>query len=235
MKLARVFSALTALALLGACASSEGFSSGAGAQFATSLPPPDPAASLQVTEQAYLIGPQDKLDISVFQMEDLSRQVEVDSAGNILLPLVGQIKASGMTVETLSDTIGEQLLARQYVRDPQVSVLVTESSNQKVTVDGAVVQPGVYPISGATTLLQAVALARGPDPRAANPREVAIFRNSGNQRLAAVFDLTAIRSGQAEDPRVYPNDVIVVETSGARSFLRDFGGIIPFINVFRPY
>jgi polysaccharide export outer membrane protein len=120
------------------------------------------------------------------------------------------------------------------VKDPLVTVTVRESSSQKVTIDGAVVQPGIYPIAGNTTLMQAVALARGPDT-IANTREVAIFRNTGAQRTAAVFDLSAIRSGKAVDPPVYANDVIVVETSGGRRFLRDLGNVVPFISLFRPY
>ena len=172
--------------------------------------------------------------MDVFQVEDLSKTVQVETNGTILLPLIGQVMATGRTPKQLSDDIAEQL-GKSYVKDPLVTVTVKESSSQKVTIDGAVVQPGIYPIAGNTTLMQAVALAKGPDPNLANTKEVAIFRNNGAQRTAAVFDLSAIRAGKAVDPPVYANDVIVVETSGGRRFLHDLGNVVPFVSLFRPF
>jgi polysaccharide export outer membrane protein len=201
------------------------------AEFHTVPSAPGPGAIVPPSD--YKIGPQDTLMVDVFQVPDLSRTVQVETNGTILLPLIGQIPATGRTTKQLSDDIGTEL-GKNYVKDPLVTVTVRESSSQKVTIDGAVVQPGIYPIAGNTTLMQAVALARGPDT-IANTREVAIFRNSGAQRTAAVFDLSAIRSGKAVDPPVYANDVIVVETSGGRRFLRDLGNVVPFISLFRPY
>lgn len=193
-----------------------------------SAPGPSP-----VQESDYIIGPQDKLDINVFQVQDLSRAVTVESSGTILLPLIGQVRATGRTVKALSDDIAEKL-GERYVKDPLVTVTVTESASQKVTVDGAVTQPGIYPISGNTTLSQAVALARGTIEDA-NLRQVAIFRNEGDKRLAAVFDLSAIRSGKMPDPQVQANDVIVVDTAGGRRLLRSLGTLVPFLYLFRPY
>jgi len=193
-----------------------------------------PGPSAIVPPADYKIGPQDTLVVDVFQVPDLSKTVQVETSGTILLPLIGQVAATGRTPKELSDEIAAQL-GKDYVKDPLVTVTVKESSSQKVTIDGAVVQPGIYPIAGNTTLMQAVALAKGPDPSLANTRQVAIFRNAGAQRTAAVFDLSAIRSGKAADPPVYANDVIVVETSGGRRFLRDLGNVVPFFALFRPY
>jgi polysaccharide export outer membrane protein len=193
-----------------------------------SAPGPAPVA-----QSDYLIGPQDELDVNVFQIEDLSKKVRVESSGAILLPLIGQVRASGRTVKDLSDEIALKL-GERYVKDPLVTVTVTESASQKVTVDGAVTQPGIYPISGNTTLTQAVALARGT-VEDANLRQVAIFRNEGEKRMAAVFDLSAIRAGRLPDPPVYANDVIVVETAAGRRILRSLGNIVPFLYLFRPY
>jgi polysaccharide export outer membrane protein len=186
-----------------------------------------------VQQSDYLIGPQDKLDINVFQVADLSKVVTVESNGTILLPLIGQVRATGRTVKALSDDIAEKL-GEKYVRDPLVTVTVTESASQKVTVDGAVTQPGIYPISGNTTLTQAVALARGTIEDA-NLRQVAVFRNEGERRMAAVFDLSAIRSGRMPDPQIQANDVIVVDTAGGRRLLRSLGTLVPFMYLFRPY
>lgn len=191
---------------------------------------PGPA---RVAESDYIIGPQDKLDVNVFQVEDLTRTVVVEPSGTILMPLIGQVRASGRTVKELSDDISEKL-SEKYVKDPLVTVTVAESASRKVTVDGAVTQPGIYPISGNTTLTQAVALARGTTEDAIL-REVAIFRNEGDKRMAAVFDLYEIRAGRMPDPPVMANDVIVVDTSNRRRILRNLGNIVPFLYLFRPY
>jgi polysaccharide biosynthesis/export protein len=191
---------------------------------------PGPAV---IQQSDYVIGPQDTLDVNVFQVADLSKTVRVESSGMILLPLIGQVQATGRTVKALSDDIAEKL-GERYVKDPLVTVTVTESASQKVTVDGAVTQPGIYPISGNTTLTQAVALARGT-VEDANLREVAIFRNEGAKRMAAVFDLAAIRTGKMPDPAIYANDVIVVDTANGRRILRSLGTLVPFLYLFRPY
>jgi polysaccharide export outer membrane protein len=179
----------------------------------------------------YKIGPLDTLQIDVFQVPDLSRAVQVDGSGMILLPLVGQMPAAGRSVAQLSSDISEAL-AKTYVKDPLVTVTVKDSQSQRVTVDGAVNQPGIFPLSGPTTLMQAVALAHGPDSKLANLHKVAIFRNFGAQRMVAIYDLAAIRSGKHEDPQVLADDTVVVDTSSGKSFLRDLVGVAPLFSIF---
>lgn len=180
----------------------------------------------------YRIGPQDTLEINVFQLNDLNRVVQVDSSGRILLPLLGAVQASGMTSSQLSRDIAERL-AKNYVNNPQVTVVVKDAQGQRITVDGAVTQPGVYPLTGPTTLMQAIALAKGPDTRLANLHRVVVFRTVGSERTTTAYDLSAIRTGQRPDPIIYGKDVIVVDTSGGRSFLRDLGGVAPVISILR--
>jgi polysaccharide export outer membrane protein len=187
------------------------------------LPPPDSAAVLRPESGDYRIGAQDELEINVFGIEDLKRTVVVDSGGKIILPLVGQVQAGGRTPAELSQDLVKALKAK-YMKDPQVIVTLKEAQSQKVTVDGAVQQPGVYPLAGPTTLLQAVSLARGPDPKLANVKKVAIFRTINGERRSAFYDLTQIRSGKAEDPQVYGSDIVVVDTSGTKSFFQNFSG-----------
>jgi polysaccharide export outer membrane protein len=190
---------------------------------ATPLPPPDTIARITPGATEYLIGPADTLDINVNQLPEFTKTVEVDPSGRILLPLIGQVQAAGRTPAQLSDDIAVAL-KKKYMKDPLVVVSVKEAQGQKVTVDGAVSKPGVYPLAGPTTLLQAVALAQGPDPKLANPKKVAIFRTVGGERRAAFYDLTQIRTGKAEDPVVYGNDIVVVDQSGAKSFMQNFQG-----------
>src|SRR5688500_7098831 len=106
------------------------------------------------------LAPLDKVRVTVFQVADLSGEFQVDAAGNIQFPLIGTVPAQGKTPIELKDEI-TRLLSARYLNQPDVQVAVTEQSEQTITIDGAVRQPGVVPIRGATTLMRAVALARG--------------------------------------------------------------------------
>jgi len=161
---------------------------------------------------SYVIGATDLLNISVFQVPDLSlEEARVDASGSIQMPLVGSVAAAGRTPDQLAREIEAQLGGR-YLQNPRVSVTVAEAASQKVTVDGAVTKPGVYVMRGQTTLLQAVAMAEGPN-EVADLRSVAVFRTTPAGRMVAVFDLKAIRAGQAVDPVLLGDDVVVVDTS----------------------
>lgn len=185
-----------------------------------------PTPATNIVRPDYVIGPDDVISVDVFQIPDLSRTVQVDSEGNVLLPLLGSIPAAGRSVAQLSQQIAVAY-GDKYVRDPKVTVSVKNSESQKVTVNGAVVQPGIYPISSGTTLMQAIALAKGPDTKLASDR-VAIFRTVGERRTEAVFDLGDIRDGKVQDPQVQAHDIVVVDTSGTRKFLQDISPIAPF-------
>ena len=97
------------------------------------------------------IGPLDKLRISVFQVEALSGEFEVDGDGNVQFPLIGAVSAAGLTAAELAQQIGLRLNER-YLRSPNVQVVVTEPSQQTITVDGAVRMPGALTVRGTTTI-----------------------------------------------------------------------------------
>jgi polysaccharide export outer membrane protein len=156
--------------------------------------------------------------------------VQVDTGGKILLPLVGQMTAAGRTPGQLSTDLAAAL-SKTYMRDPQVVVSVKEASSQKITVDGAVAQPGIYALQGPTTLMQAVALARGIDPKLANPKKVAVIRTVNSKRVTGFYNLSAIRDGKAQDPQIYGQDVIIIDTSGGKSFLANMGSAMPIIGL----
>jgi polysaccharide export outer membrane protein len=215
------------MALLSGCADSP--NPPAGSHFQASLPPP----SIEpVAQQEYRIGALDKLDINVFQVKDLTlEKVQVDAGGQILLPLIGVITAGGRTTSELSADIAAKLQAK-YLQSPQVSVLVEESASQKVTVDGAVTEAGVFQLKGRTTLMQAVAMAKGPS-HTANLRRVAVFRQVHGDRAAAVFDLKAIREGRAVDPEIFGNDVVVVDDSFGKNAWHEVISVLPSLAIFR--
>jgi len=108
----------------------------------------------------YKIGPQDLLEISVFEVEKLNKIVRVSSQGNINLPLLGILKVKGLTTEELEKEI-RNLLAEKYIRDPQVNVLIKEYRNQRISVMGAVKNPGVFDVTGTKTILDMLAIAGG--------------------------------------------------------------------------
>ena len=143
------------------------------------------------------------------------------------MPLVGTVAAGGKTPGELAQAISAQLQDR-YLKKPQVSVNVKKAKGQTFTVDGAVKQSGVFPIVGRMTLQQAVATAKGASD-SADVGNVVVFRTVNNQRVYGVFDLTQIRNGKQIDPPIYPNDTIVVASSGARRTLRDIVGVVPLL------
>lgn len=197
-------------------------------------PQPEPA---EVARGEAQIAPYDKLEIKVFQVEDLSGDFQVNSAGQILYPLIGSVAAAGKTPAQLAQLITTQLGAK-YLKSPKVQVNITEAAavEQTVTVDGSVKEPGAFPVKGPTTLMRAVALAKGLGD-GANPRRIVVFRTIDGQRHAAGFDLVAIRRAQAEDPTIYPNDIVVVDgkDTRVRSAFQQILNTIPILAIFRPF
>jgi len=177
------------------------------------------SAELRAPSQ-YKAGPLDVLNITVFQVSDLDRKVQVAGDGFISLPLIGQVRASGRTAQQIEDDIAARLRAR-YLRSPQVSVFIEEYNSQKVTVGGSVKQPGVFPLKGDMTLLEGIARAQGMD-NVADPTNVVVFRTVNNRRYVAHFDVKEIREGRATDPILVDGDVVEVDTSGVKVGLRDW-------------
>jgi len=196
------------------------------------LQPPDTTNAAGAYEGGtdYHIGAQDLLEITVFGVPDLNRAVRVNSNGQISLPLIGGVQAGGKTIPELELDIG-QTLAKSYLQNPQVTVFVKEYTSQRITLEGALKTPGIYPITGKTTLLQAVAIAGGLDPLA-DQKGVILFRHVQGKKMAAVFDMNKLETGQLEDPQVFGDDLIVVEQSGSKTAMRRFLEVIPAIGLF---
>lgn len=227
------------LGALSGCAGGPALVGGPGLQITgdQALPPPDhidPASG----ERPYRLGPLDKIQIAVFGQEELSREeVVIDASGTVALPMIGQVRAGGLTPAELSEAVTQRLRAA-HVRDPHVAVNLVEARSQVVTVDGAVEQPGLYPVMGHMTLMRAVATAKGTS-EFARLSEVVVFRTVGDQRMAALYSLQAIRAGRYEDPEIFAGDVVVVGDSPGRRLFRDIaamGGLLtaPLVAVLRP-
>ena len=204
---------LFALAVTG-CASPRLIDTGAiGIVPANAFPAPT-RADLGGGRRVSLVGPYDRVSVEVFGLPDLSRQVQVDANGYVSLPLVGAVQVSGRTPQELEVLFAERFRAG-HVRNPQVIVNITESVSQTVTIDGEVHTPGLYPVVGQMTLMRAVARAQGAT-EFAQTSHVVVFRTVEGRRMAALYDLRAIRLAAYEDPPIYPNDVVVVGESMAR-------------------
>jgi polysaccharide export outer membrane protein len=193
----------------------------------TSLPEPGVADTLG-RPRSYSVGPQDVLVIDVFGVESLTdREIVVDGGGRISIPMAGTLDAAGHTPEELSGMI-EDRLRDGYMRDPRVSVNVKEAVSQVVTVDGQVLQPGLYPIIGDMTLMDAIASAKGLGEFAERD-DVVVLRTVNGQRFAGVYNIAAIRRGNYEDPEIFANDVVVVGDSATLRRMKDFLTILPAI------
>jgi len=165
------------------------------------------------------------LEVSVFKVPDMSKTVQVGDDGNISYPLIGDVVAAGRTTHELERDLAKRL-GDKYLRSPQVTVLVREYNSQRITVEGSVKNSGVYPMKGRTSLVQSIAMAGGIDT-ATGSGDVVIFRTIDGKRSVARFDLDAVKKGEAEDPELQPNDVVVADTSQAKVMLRNVLSVLP--------
>lgn len=193
-----------------------------------------PVGDPQTPAAPYRLVPADRIDVVVFKEPDLTlRNTQIDASGEVLMPLIGSVPAQGRTVAELSRDIAARY-GERYLVDPQVTVSVLSSASQTVTVQGSVQQPGVYEIRGRTTLLDALALARGTGATA-KLSEVVVFRDIDGVRNAAVFDVAGIQAGRYPDPELQGKDQVVVGFSSLRAAWRDILSAVPIIAVFRPF
>ena len=180
------------------------------------------------------IGPLDTLNVTVFREPELSLDdLRVDATGNLLFPLIGDVRAEGKTARELSVEIAKRL-GEKYLVDPQVTVVVSSSVSQRIAIEGNVTEPGVYEIAGSSSLIEVIARAKSPT-RVAKLDQIVVFRTIDGQRYGAVFDLKKIRAGSAPDPRLLGGDVVVVGFDGVKGAYRDFLQAAPILNLFRPF
>jgi len=169
--------------------------------------------------QEYTIGPHDVLGITVWGQADLSRDYGVDPDGFIPFPLIGRVKAAGSTPKELATQLTE-LLGKDYLVNPQVIVAVKEYLSQKVQVLGAAEKPGVYYLTGPTTLLEILSRAGGFASTAG--KQVLLVRNNGasdGSSAALRLSLEKIQAGDpSENTRVQSQDIVIVSKAQAYSY-----------------
>ena len=179
----------------------------------------DNKIDIRKVDDVYHIGEHDLLSLQVFQTEDFNMDVRVDTEGYISLPLIGNVEAAGLSVVELEAKL-ETELGREYFQDPDVTVYIKEFTSQRVTIEGNVKSPGIYPLKGRTTLLQVIAMAEGLDD-IADRTNIQVYSKNGGDKRQDVYDIDQIRGGERVDPRIFEDDVIVVNRSGSKSFVKN--------------
>ncbi|HWZ81744.1 MAG TPA: polysaccharide biosynthesis/export family protein [Terriglobales bacterium] len=168
--------------------------------------PPDKAHS----DDAYTIGANDVLAINVWKEPDITRSVPVRSDGKISLPLAGELQASGQTPRQLEDEITKRL--KNYISDPEVTVIVTESKSQKINILGMVARPGTYLLSGSTTVLDAIAMAGGFKDFAKQKSIYVLRTNPDGTQKRFPFNYKEVIQGKSleQNIRLQSGDTVVI-------------------------
>jgi polysaccharide export outer membrane protein len=177
-------------------------------------------APLPGFSQEYRIGPRDLLGITVWGQDDLSRDYTVDHDGFVPFPLLGRVRAAELTAKELAGRLTEHL-GKDYLVDPQVIVTVKEYLSQKVQVLGAADKPGVYYLTGSTTLVEILSRAGGF--ASTTGKEVILVRDAGasggGSNRALRLSLEKIQAGDpAENILVRSQDIIILSRAQAYSY-----------------
>jgi polysaccharide export outer membrane protein len=181
---------------------------GAAAQANSAAEPATPRT--QHSDSSYVIGATDVLSIDVWKEPNVSRSVPVRSDGKISLPLIGELQAGGQTPQQLEQEITKRL--QNFISEPQVTVIVTDSKSQKVNILGMVVRPGAYLLTGSTTVLDAVAMAGGFKDFA-KQKSVYVLRQApdGTQKRIAFNYKDVIKGKNPEQNiRLQAGDTVVI-------------------------
>jgi len=159
-----------------------------------------------------LIGEGDLLQVSIFGVPDFNEQVRVNSAGQISLPMVGQVQVRGISPTRAGEVIAKLLKDGGFYTDPQVTVLEKELATQGISVLGEVQKPGVYPILGPRKLFDLISVAGGTTPKAG--RDITITPRANPQMLRTVTLSDDPQKSMKANIEVYPGDTVVVSKAG---------------------
>ncbi len=159
--------------------------------------------------EAYLIGPGDVLDVSVWNDEALTREVLVRPDGSISFPLIGDVAVAGLSVDQVRLDVEQRI--RDYVSNAPVTVILTELASARVFVVGKVAEPGQYSLAGPTRVMQALAMAGGLTTFA-DEDSILVLRDAADGQQAIPFDYSKISSGRDLSSNIVlkPGDTVVV-------------------------
>lgn len=195
------------------------------------MPAPVPATATISLEEVYRLLPQDELQVTVFRVPELTGTYRVSQSGTVGLPLIGEVPAAGLSVAELGREL-ERRYGGRYLQDPSIQVEVLKTTAARFVVEGAVRNPGTFPLDSRTTLLEAVALADGLDLDTANPERVVVIRKTDEGTFRAAYDIRQVREGLMPNPRIYAGDIVVVDGSMLRRDFRDIIRTVPLLGIF---
>lgn len=161
-------------------------------------------------DNTFVIGNDDMLSINVWKEPDVSRSIPVRSDGKISLPLAGEIQAAGRTPLALEQEIANKL--KNYISEPEVTVMVQQINSQKFNILGQVNRPGSYPLTNSATVLDAIALAGGFRDFAKKKSIYILRQNSDGGQSRIRFNYKDVVKGEnpAQNIKLQPRDTIVV-------------------------
>ena len=172
-----------------------------------------PASSPSTTkphDNSFVIGNDDVLAINVWKEPDVSRSIPVRSDGKISLPLVGEVQATGQTPLKLEQDIASRL--KNYIAEPEVTVIVQQINSQKFNILGQVNRPGSYVINNSATVLDAIAIAGGFRDFAKKKSIYVLRQNADGSQTRLPFNYKEVVKGQnsSQNVKLQPRDTIVV-------------------------
>ncbi len=164
---------------------------------------------INVSKNPYKIGPSDLLDIQVWNEPDVSKQVRVLIDGTIVLPLVGQINAAGLTPSQLSESLRKKL--SEYIAEPEVTVMVLEGKYNRYFIVGQIQNPGEYYIDYPISILQAIARAGGFQEWAKKSKIFVIRQTkSGEERIEFNYDEFVKGDKKVKNLEIVSGDTIII-------------------------
>jgi polysaccharide export outer membrane protein len=159
--------------------------------------------------EAYRIGPEDVLEISVWRDDALKKEALVRPDGGLSYPLIGDVQAAGKTVLEIRDEIAKRL--ERFLAEPVVSVSVVRIGSQRIYVLGKVAKPGPYPVGQPVDVLQALSMAGGL-AQFADANEIRIMRRQGERQVVMTFEYDRVIRGAKleQNMQLRTGDVVVV-------------------------
>ena len=217
----RAWIACATLVFLVGCAGNREFGTAPGIEVTdlTELPMPTDA-------EALAFQPFESVEISVLQDSSLSGTYFIDANGDIIFPLVGSVRAAGLSSSELTELLRSRL-GGNFILDPDVTVRPTEIGERSVSFGGEISNSGSYPIANARTLLRGVNQAGGVT-EFARTDDVLIMRMVDGQKYIGAYNLRAIQRGNYPDPELAPGDIVMVGDSPAQRRLRS---ILPYLSL----
>ncbi|MGO8795195.1 MAG: polysaccharide biosynthesis/export family protein [Candidatus Sulfotelmatobacter sp.] len=204
-----IAAALTCLLLSTGLVAQSALAANAGSNAAAGTASAEPAPP-KMHDDSFVIGNDDVLAINVWKEPDISRSIPVRSDGKISLPLVGEVQATGQTPLKLEKEIAARL--KNYIDEPEVTVIVQQINSQKFNILGQVNRPGSYVLTNSATVLDAIAMAGGFRDFAKQKSMYVLRQNADGTQSRLPFNYKEVAKGQnsGQNVKLQPRDTIVV-------------------------